>query len=144
MPEKSHGRGSWATVWIAMSLVAGITLLGFGVHEVMVRRRLRRGGISVGGLVVRHRRSSSGRGDAVHFAVVEFVDARGGRHTFESGSSGVKGLPVGGRVPVRYVPDAPAQARIDLAGRRIGDVALPFMGGGLFTAAGIWMLVTGR
>ncbi|MFB7953037.1 MULTISPECIES: DUF3592 domain-containing protein [unclassified Streptomyces] len=131
-------------MWIAMSLVAGVTLLGFGVHEAMIRRRLRRGGIGVSGLVVSHRRSSSGRGDAVHFAVVEFVDERGGRHTFESGSSGVGGLPVGGRVPVRYVSDAPEHARIDLTGRRIGDVALPFMGGGLFTAVGIWILVTGR
>ncbi|MGW2341637.1 hypothetical protein [Streptomyces sp. NPDC001661] len=99
-------------MWIAMCLLAGLGVLGFGVREAVVQYRLQREGIRAGGLVVRHDRSDVGRhGGPVHFAVVEFADTYGGRHTFQAGSSGVKGLPVGGA---------------------------------LFTAVGIWLLVTGR
>ncbi|MFZ3598523.1 DUF3592 domain-containing protein [Streptomyces sp. BH104] len=128
-----------------MSLLAGLAVLGFGVRETVVQYRLQREGIRAGGLVVRHERSDTGRhGGPVHFAVVEFVDTSGGRHTFQAGSSGVKGLPVGGGVPVRYLPDAPKSARIDLTGRRAGEVTALLGGGALFTAIGVWLLVTGR
>jgi len=132
-------------VWVAMSLLAGLTLLGFGTREAMIQYRLQREGIRAGGLVVSHHRRSSGKGHGpVYFAVVEFADAQGGRHTLQAGSSGVKGLPVGGGVPVLYLPDAPKAARIDLTRRRIGEVASLLAGGTLFTAVGIWMLATGR
>ena len=75
---------------------------------------------------------------------VEFVDAQGSRHTFQAGSSGVKGLPVGGGVPVRYLPDAPKRARIDLTRRLMWDVAFPVAVGVLFSAIGSWLLATGR
>ncbi|MER5302807.1 DUF3592 domain-containing protein [Streptomyces lasiicapitis] len=134
-----------AAVWVAMSLLAGLALLGFGTREAMVQRRLQREGIRVRSLVVRHHVTGSEMdGGLVYFAVIEFVDAQGGRHTFQAGSSGVKGLPVGGGVPVRYLPEAPKSARIDLLGRRIGEVAAALAVGTLFTAIGIWMLATGR
>ncbi|MFD4868627.1 DUF3592 domain-containing protein [Streptomyces sp. NPDC058412] len=127
------------------SLPAGLTLLGFGTYEAMVQHRLQREGIRVRGLVVRHYTDGPRMdGPPVHFAVVEFDDAQGGRHTFQARSSGVKGLPVGGGVPVRYLPEAPQGARIDLLRRRIAEVALLLAGGILFTAIGIWTLATGR
>ncbi|MER5932411.1 DUF3592 domain-containing protein [Streptomyces sp. NPDC002054] len=128
-----------------MSLLAGLTLLGFGTYEAMVQHRLQREGIRVRGLVVRHHTDGLRvEGGPVYFAVVEFVDAQGSRHTFQARSSGVKGLPVGGGVPVRYLPEAPQGARIDLLGRRTAEVAALLAGGTLFTAIGIWMLATGR
>ncbi|WP_255955146.1 DUF3592 domain-containing protein [Streptomyces odontomachi] len=130
-------------MWVAMSLVAGLVVLGAGTHEAMIQRRLRRAGIRARGRVVRHR-VHSGKDGPVYFAVVEFVDVQGGRHTFQARSSGVRGLPVGGAVPVRYLPDAPKGARIDLTRRRVGDIAFPLAVGSLFTAIGIWMLATGR
>lgn len=130
-------------MWGAVLLLAGLVLLGFDTHEVVIQQRLRRAGVRVRGVVVRHRRQTRKDG-TVYFAVVEFVDAQGGRHTFEGRSSGVKGLPVGGGVPVRYLPDAPKRARIDLTRRRIWDVAFPLALGTLFTAIGIWMLATHR
>ncbi|MFD7299223.1 DUF3592 domain-containing protein [Streptomyces sp. NPDC059897] len=141
----AYSREKDTTMWIAMSLLAGLTVLGFGVREVVVQYRIQREGIRAGGRVVRHARGDAGRhGGPVYFAVVEFVDTYGGRHTFEAGSSGVKGLPVGGGVPVRYLPDAPKSARIDLTGRRVGEVTALFGVGALFTAIGIFLLVTGR
>ncbi|MFG2226633.1 DUF3592 domain-containing protein [Streptomyces sp. NPDC048644] len=132
-------------MWVALSLLAGLTVLGFGTREAVIQHRLQREGIRSRGLVIRHHMSrSDGDGSPVYFAVVEFVDAQGSRHAFQSGSSGVKGLPVGGRVPVRYLPDAPETARIDLIRRRFGDVASLLAVGSLSTAAGIWMLATGR
>lgn len=132
-------------MWVAMSLLAGLTLLGFGTHEAVVQRRLQRDGVRVRGLVVRHHREGSGMdGDPVYFAIVEFADTRGSRHTFQAGSSGVKGFPVGGGVPVRYLPDAPKSARIDLRGRRIGEVTALLAGSTVFTVIGIWLLITGR
>ncbi|MEV0119791.1 DUF3592 domain-containing protein [Streptomyces sp. NPDC050844] len=129
-----------------MSLLAGLALLGFGTREAVVQHRLQREGIRVRGLVVRHHyvEGSGVDGGPVYFAVVEFVDAQGSRHTFQAGSSGVKGFPVGGGVPVRYLPEAPNRARIDLRRRRIGEVAARLAGGSLFTAVGIWLLATGR
>ncbi|GAA2654104.1 DUF3592 domain-containing protein [Streptomyces lunalinharesii] len=132
-------------MWIALALLAGLTVVGFGAREAMAQRRLQREGITARGLVVRHHESNSGNeGGPSYFAVVEFVDAQGTRHEFQSKSSGVKGLPVGGRVPVRYLSDAPKAARIDLATRRLWDVAFPLAAGSLFTGIGIWMLATGR
>ncbi|MGW8776585.1 DUF3592 domain-containing protein [Streptomyces sp. NPDC055796] len=128
-----------------MSLLAGLTLLGFGTCEAVVQQRLRREGIRVRGLVVRHHTDGPRiDGGPVYFAVVEFVDAQGSRHTFQAKSSGVEGFPVGGGVPVRYLPEAPQGARIDLRRRRIAEVASLLAGGTLFTAIGIWMLATGR
>ncbi|MGW9432496.1 DUF3592 domain-containing protein, partial [Streptomyces decoyicus] len=134
-----------AAVWVVLPLLAGLTCLGFGIHEAMVQHRLQREGIRVRGLVVRHQvEGSEMDGGLVYFAMVEFVDAQGSRHTFQAGSSGVKGLPVGGGVPVRYLPEAPKSARIDLRRRRVSEVAARFVAGTLFTALGIWMLATGR
>ncbi|MGN5633522.1 DUF3592 domain-containing protein [Streptomyces sp. AC154] len=133
-------------MWVALVLLAGLTTLWFGTREAVLRHRLRRKGIRARGLVVRHDLRGAGKdgGPPSRTAVVEFVDARGSRHTLQAGSSGVKGLPVGGEVPVRYLHDVPERARIDLIGKRIVDVAFPLALGTLFTAIGIWMLATGR
>ncbi|NLU68225.1 DUF3592 domain-containing protein [Streptomyces sp. HNM0574] len=132
------------TVWGALSLLAGLAVLGFGIREVLTQLRLQREGIRAVGTVVRHHESHSGNSGPSYFAVVEFLDARGGRHTFQAASSGVKGLPVGGPAPVLYRPDDPETARIALTGRRIGDVVLLLTFGTVFTATGIWLLATGR
>ncbi|MFG2672766.1 DUF3592 domain-containing protein [Streptomyces sp. NPDC048445] len=135
-----------ATVWIAMILLAGLIALWAGAREAMVQHRLRRKGIHARGLVVGHSLRGAGKdgGPPSRTAVVEFVDARGSRHTLQPGMSGVKGLPVGGEVPVRYLLDAPEGARIDRTGKRVGEVGFPLVLGTLFTAIGIWMLATGR
>lgn len=130
-------------VLVAISLLAGLAGFWSGTREAMIRHRLQREGIRVRGLVVRHLVRSSKDGLS-YFAVVEFVDLQGSRHTFQAESSGVKGLPVGGGVPVRYLPDAPDDTRIDLTRRAVGDVAGPLAVGTIFTAIGIWMLATGR
>ncbi|MET8468727.1 DUF3592 domain-containing protein [Streptomyces sp. NPDC006422] len=128
-----------------LTLVAGLAVFGCGVREAVLQSRLQREGARAAGVVVRHHRSTGGReGGPVFYAVVEYADARGARHTFQAGSSGVKNLPVGRDVPVRYLPDVPRTARIDLAGRRIGEVMALLAGGALFAGVGIWLLVTGR
>lgn len=129
-------------MWV-MLLLAGLTALWFGTRQIMIQYRLQREGTRVRGLVVRHR-AQSGKGGPVYFAVVEFVDAQGSRHTFEAGASGVKGLPIGGEVPVRYLPGVPKGARFDLAGRRVWEIAFPIALGTVFMGGGIWMLATGR
>lgn len=61
-------------MWIAMSLLAALTILGFGIREVMFQHRLQRGGTRASGPVVHHRMSSSGEeGGPVCLAVVEFA-----------------------------------------------------------------------
>ncbi|MGQ4514144.1 DUF3592 domain-containing protein [Streptomyces sp. DW26H14] len=122
-------------------LVAGSLGLYFGLHEALTQRRLARRGTRVGGLVVRHDRDHPGQGRSVSFAVVEFVDTRGVRHRFQSSSSGVRRLPVGGEVPVRYSPDDPNVARIDLAGRKILNVVFPLLGGAVLLSFGVLILL---
>lgn len=135
--------GEPTVVWKVVALLGGLVTIGFGIYEAMVQHRLRREGISVRGLVVRHSVDHT-LDNPVYFAVVEFVDAQGIRHTFRARSSGVKGLPVGGGVPVRYLPDAPQHARIDLRWKRIELVVLPLAGGIAITAIVSWVLATGR
>ncbi|MER0243873.1 DUF3592 domain-containing protein [Streptomyces sp. HSW2009] len=94
-------------------LLASFSVLVHSVYEVVLRRRLRRGGVQVEGVVVRHREEVKEDG-VVRFAVVGFVDAQGGSHEFERGWSGVRGLPVGEKVRVLYLPDSPDRARIDM------------------------------
>lgn len=129
-------------VWKVVALLGGLVTLGFGIHEAIVQHRLRREGIRVRGLVVRHSVDHTHNNPA-YFAVVEFFDAQGIRHTFRTSSSGVKGLPVGGEVPVRYSPDAPQRARIDQRRKRIEQVVVPLAGGTVITAIMIWVLATG-
>jgi len=132
-------------MWLlVLFLLAGLATIGVGIHEVVRQRRLRREGISVDGLVVRHHSQRTQGGRVVH-AVVNFVDAQGGGpHEFRAHGSGVKGLPVGGRAPVRYLPGAPKTARLDTSRQRLLGIVLPFGVGIVFVAGGIWGLSTGR
>ncbi|MFI6344224.1 DUF3592 domain-containing protein [Streptomyces sp. NPDC050560] len=130
-------------VWGALAILGGLLGFGASIREAVVQYRLQRDGVRVGGLVVRHH-MRSGKDGPTYFAVVEFVDSQGGRHTFQSLSSGVRGLPVGGGVPVRYSPASPEGARIDLTRRRVWDVAFPAAVGAVLAGAGIWVFATGR
>ena len=128
-------------MWLLfLFLLASPLLIGIGVREALRLRRLRREGVTAVGQVISHR-VTGGMGGA-SFAVVAFVDARGEPHRFESAASGVKGLPVGGRARVRYLPGAPKTARLDHTRHRTLSVALPLAIGTAFLAAGIWALTT--
>ncbi|MEV1085973.1 DUF3592 domain-containing protein [Streptomyces sp. NPDC050211] len=130
-------------MWLQVLLLIGLIVIGFGIRETALQRRLRREGIRTEGLVVRHRRHRVQKG-TVFFAVVNFVDAQGTSHEFEAKVSGVKGLPVGGQAPVVYLLGAPKTARLDQTQKRFESVALPLLAGIAFTTAAIWMLYTGR
>lgn len=134
-----------ATVWLlfVLFLLAGPASIGTGIHEVVRQRRFRREGVSAEGLVVRHH-SKRSQGGFVFYAVINFVDVQGSPHEFQAAGSGVKGLPVGGRAPVRYLPGAPKTARLDTSWQRFLGIVLPFGIGIAFTATGIWGLATGR
>ncbi|WP_344566580.1 DUF3592 domain-containing protein [Streptomyces axinellae] len=122
-------------------LLIGPVIIGFGVREAAHQRRLRSQGIRTEGRVVRHRRKSGNEGP-VSFAVVNFVDTQGSPREFQHRASGVKGLPVGGHVPVLYLPGAPESARLDLSAKRFQTVGMPFAGGLGFMAIAVWMLST--
>ncbi|NGO46018.1 DUF3592 domain-containing protein [Streptomyces ureilyticus] len=130
-------------MWWQVLLLIGLIVIGFGIRETALQRRLLREGIRTEGLVVRHRRHRVQKGD-VFFAVVNFVDAQGISHEFEAKVSGVKGLPVGGQAPVLYLLGAPKTARVDDSRKRLESMGLPLVFGTVFTAAAIWMLYTGR
>ena len=131
-------------MWLLMLfLLSGPVIIGVGIREALHDRRLRREGVSIEGLVVRHR-SKRQQGKTTYLAVVNFVDAQGNPHEFEAKSSGVKGLPVGGPAPVHYLPGAPKTARLDISGKRLESIITPFVVGIAFTAAGIWGLFTDR
>ncbi|MFF7609220.1 DUF3592 domain-containing protein [Streptomyces parvulus] len=133
-------------MWVALLLVAGLAMIGVGIHETVLQYRLRRGGTRTEGLVVHHSRSTGTRGEggATFTAVVEFTDTQGRPHQFQARTSGVKHLPVGARTPVRYLPHSPGTARVDLAGKRAESLVLPLGAGGLFIAVAIWMTAAGR
>lgn len=125
--------------WVLILLI-GLVVIGAGIRESAHQRRLPREGIQTEGLVIRHHRTSGGWGRTVDFAVVTFADAQGTQQQFRSRVSGVKGLPVGCRAPVLYLPGAPQTARIDLASNRLASTGVPLVVGIALTAAAIWML----
>ncbi|MFT2018445.1 DUF3592 domain-containing protein [Streptomyces sp. 796.1] len=115
-------------------LLASFSVFVRSVYEVVLRRRLRRDGVRVEGVVVRHREEVKEEGVS-RFAVVGFVDAQGRSHEFERWASGVRGLPVGGKVRVHYLPDSPDSARIDLPSlRSFLGLAVPLVVSAGFTA----------
>ncbi|MFF9477981.1 DUF3592 domain-containing protein [Streptomyces sp. NPDC014733] len=131
-------------MWIALSLMAGLVLVGFLVHETVNQRRLRRDGVHIEGWVVRHDVSSGGRGSGnVSTPVIGFVDAQGRAHEFRAHMSGVRGYPVGGRAPVWYVPGAPKTARIDDSRHRVGNILGPLMGSIVFVGVAFLMIAKG-
>lgn len=112
-------------------LAAGCFAFFLAIREARVQRDLKRDGTRARGSVVRHDTVSSADSDA-RFAVIEFRDGHGIRHTFRSQSSGVKRLPVGGEVPVRYRAHEPGVARIDITGKKIANIGIPLLVGALF------------
>lgn len=97
--------------------VLGLVVLGFGVRELFLQRRLQQEGVRVQGAVVRHvRRATSGRG--VRYAMVGFAHEDGASGEIKVTSSGTRQWPVGREVPVVYLPGAPSTARLDLSSER--------------------------
>ncbi|WP_157894793.1 DUF3592 domain-containing protein [Streptantibioticus cattleyicolor] len=132
-----------AIVWGRLvPVLLGLTVIGIAVYEIALQCRLRREGVRVRGVVVRHTVSSTGETRSRH-AVVGFVDADGTSHEYRSALSGTGKLPVGGEVPMIYLPGAPAKARIDIASRRWGQVAVLMLFGVAFTAVGLLSMVSG-
>ena len=137
--------GGRATVWLLwLFLLAGPVIIGIGIREAALQRRLLREGIRTDGVVVRHRATHSVGNKPVYFAVLNFVDETGSGHEFESKLSGVKGPSVNSRAPVLYLPGRPKSARLDLSSKRIGGAVLVFGIGIVWTAAPIWLLFGGR
>ncbi|MGP3972734.1 DUF3592 domain-containing protein [Streptomyces sp. 8N114] len=132
-------------MWLLwLFLLAGPVIIGIGIREAALQRRLLREGIRTDGLVVRHRIKQSLGKKPAYFAVVNFVDAQGNQHEFECNVSGVKGLPVSSRAPVLYLSGAPKSARLDLSSKRIGGTVLVFTIGIVWTALPIWLLSNGH
>ncbi len=99
--------------------VLGLVVLGFGVREVLLQRRLQREGVRVRGAVVRHaRRATSGTNRGAQYAMVGFTRADGTSGEIKVTSSGTREWPVGREVPVVYLPGAPSTARLDLSSER--------------------------
>ncbi|WP_420036083.1 DUF3592 domain-containing protein [Streptomyces sp. cg28] len=112
--------------------IAGSFAFYFAFRELRTQRHLKRNGAVAGGRVVRHRIDSAGRDSTATFAVITFADAGGARHTFQAQASGVRSLPVGAEVPVRYLARNPSVARIDRAGKKLANIGIPLLVGALF------------
>ncbi|WP_428934470.1 DUF3592 domain-containing protein [Streptomyces sp. ACT015] len=121
--------------------IAGSFALYFAFRESRTQRHLKRDGTLVRGHVVRHRIDSAGRDGTATFAVITFADAGGARHTFQAQASGVRHLPVGAEVPVRYLDRNPGVARIDLTGKKLANIAIPLLVGVLFFGGAVAVAV---
>ncbi|MBY8862230.1 DUF3592 domain-containing protein [Nocardia sp. CA2R105] len=125
-----------------LSTVAGLLLLGYAVREAVYQRRLRREGIRTEGVVVRHNRQMGTEGGS--HAMVQFVDAQGTLQEFRAAVSGIKGLPVGGRAPVVYLPGVPKSGRLDLASKLRFALLFPAVAGTISISYGIQVLCQNR
>ncbi|MFF2652157.1 DUF3592 domain-containing protein [Streptomyces sp. NPDC058045] len=131
-------------MWLTMTVVADLVLIAFTVHEAVTQWRLRREGLRTWAMVISHRAKSAEKGGGVvYYPLLRFVDAQGRAHEFEPKESGVRGLPVGGRAPVIYLPDAPGTVRVDLTCRRISTFLWALMGITGFTTFAIRLIQMG-
>ncbi|MDF3290708.1 DUF3592 domain-containing protein [Streptomyces silvisoli] len=126
------------TVWLF--LVVGLLSIGYSFFLNARHRRLRREGVPVQGVVVRHVRHSGGEGGSTYHAVVNFTDADGNPREYQIPVSGVKGLPVGGQVALLYLPGAPNKVGVALASKRRQEIAIPAVVGSLFIATAIFFM----
>ncbi|MEL5956640.1 DUF3592 domain-containing protein [Streptomyces sp. CLV115] len=120
-------------------LVLGLGAVGYGVHQAVLHYRLRRHGIRVRGLVARYE-SSPGTGGSgpTTYTVVEFIDDQGRACELRDQATGRRRLRVGDGAPVLFLPGAPGNARVDIAGRRLGEYVPFLVACCLFVGYALW------
>ncbi|MYQ76050.1 MULTISPECIES: DUF3592 domain-containing protein [unclassified Streptomyces] len=121
---------------VVIYVIAGSFALYFAFREARAQRHLKRNGTLATGRVVRHRIDSAGRDSTATFA-----DAGGTRHTFQAQASGVRRLPVGADVPVRYLAHNPSVARVSLTGKKLANIGIPLLVGVLFFGGAVAVAV---
>lgn len=121
-------------MWLmAILFLVCLMLLVRSINEVVLRRRLRRRGVRTEGVVLSHYTEVKEAGTSV-YAEISFVDAQGCSHMVTPLSSGVKKLPVGGRVPVLYLYGSPGTARVYVSYMRgVFEVGAPLVASLIFT-----------
>jgi Protein of unknown function (DUF3592) len=125
--------------WRVLFVLIGLAVVGAGVHEAWMLARLRRHGVSAVGLVVRHRVRRSGR-STTYAPVVSFTDDHGVPREITGSLGGSSPKPAAGsEVPVRYLPDRPEKAQIDLTWYKTVGLALLFGVGGVFVLVPLFL-----
>ena len=104
-----------------LAALFGLFTVGFGIALLAAgraERALTKRGVVVQGAVMRLEYD----GDGADVPVVRFAAGGAWREVRAAGSMpGVRGLAVGTTVPIRYLPDDPSFARIDVISERHGQ-----------------------
>ena len=130
---------------IGMIAIACGMLVSVVAGAVLVHRWSWHAGTAVAeGTVVAHEASKprTGRGSRSRSVaeIVRFTDAAGVEREFTSSVSTSDPFAIGGRVPVRYRTDAPADAAVDTLFRTWGFPAIFVGAGGVMAAFGLVFL----
>ena len=118
-------------------VLVGVALLGLGVRQSNILRRLESSGVRAYGVVISLRASGSGSGGPSYYPVVEYTDGRGQRVVFrDSTGTNPPMYHAGEAVEVLYSPGEEARAVIDRSVWNWLPAILLFLFGGVLLAAG--------
>ncbi|MGW1754555.1 DUF3592 domain-containing protein [Streptomyces mirabilis] len=125
------------TIGVGLAVLAGLASLWAGAREARLQIRLGRYGLHSEGVVVGQEHEP---GDDCSTPVIEFTDQEGQPVTFRPVATGLGlGLALGARVPVVYLPERRASARVFTRKHRLSLIVGLFAGAMLFlgVAAGV-------
>ncbi|TJZ59124.1 DUF3592 domain-containing protein [Streptomyces piniterrae] len=120
---------------IGLAVLAGLAALWAGAREARLQMRLIRHGLRTEGVVVDQEHEP---GDDCSTPVIEFTDRQGRPVRFRPVATGL-GLALGTQVPVVYLPERPASARVFTRKHRRSPIVGLFVGAMIFlgVAAGV-------
>jgi hypothetical protein len=121
-------------------LAGGLLALVAAVKEAKTQRLLDRQGLRAVGTVIRYDRKQDPEGGTSYYPVIAYADAQGIARETNSIVSGKRKWPIGREVPVVFLPQAPAKARIDTNFQRRARVVIPFLVGTVIITVAIVLM----
>lgn len=129
---------------VAVCGAVAVLLLGVGVRDGVLVRRLRRRGIRAWGVVVDNVRVDRSDSGPQWVPVIAFADRHGHRVEFSPRMRGTgMGLATGRQVPVVCLPHDPRTARVLTLRHMAGPVVFVLLAGLVFLGAAVLIALTG-
>ncbi|MFF0630088.1 DUF3592 domain-containing protein [Streptomyces sp. NPDC004296] len=128
------------TIAIGLAVLAGLVSLWAGAREAWLQMRLSCYGLHAEGVVVDQEHEPA---DDCSTPVIEFTDRQGRAVRFRPVATGLGlRLALGAHVPVVYLPERPASARVSTRKHRLSRIVGLFAGSMIFLGVAVGVVLT--